>query len=576
MAIPTKAIRPQSRQQQQIEELCAAAARALSNEPQLHYRGERLYRGASPVPVHASHLRHSKEDGDFKAKRGNIDAISLRLQYSDSALHQQLCPEEPVARLLFEMLEQFRVETFVPDSMPGMATNIEHSFIRWTEQFYQSGLADTHLGILLYTVALISRSRLTARPVPTHSEDFIEATRAAIVPTLGTPLAGLRRTRDNQQDYAVHALSISRIISDMLQTEMELHPESSESDGSEKTLLAFSLLLDFDDGESEAIATAASGQSGTFTNIHCGYQVYTSQYDREVAAASLVRKALLVEYRKKLDQRIQHQGINIRLLARQLSAVLNQPQRDGWLFGEEEGYIDGRRLSQLISSPGERRLFCSEQYKPTANSIVSFLIDCSGSMREHIENVTLIVDILVKALGLAGISSEVLGFTTNAWNGGKAYADWLKKGRPASPGRLNEACHLVFKDADSNWRHTSKNIAALLKADLFREGIDGEAIEWACQRMCIRPEEKRILLVISDGCPMDTATNLTNDKFYLGNHLKEVVSRYEQTGEVDILGLGVGLDLSPYYRRNLAIELADSVDNALFADIIRLIASKRR
>ncbi len=409
-------------------EICAATARALSNEPQLHYRGDRLYRGTSPVNIYASHLRLPKEDSNFTAKRGNIDAISLRLQYSDSTLHQQLCPEEPIARLLFEQLEQFRVETFTPDSMPGMATNIEHAFMRWAEQFYQSGLANTRLGILLYTVALITRSRLTAKSVPAHHEDFIEATRAAIVPVIGTALTGLRRERNNQQDYAVHALCLAHTVSNMLQAEMEQSSDSTENDETDKVLHAFSLLLDFDDGESEAVAIASSGQSRTFTEIHQGYQVYTTQYDREIAAASLVRKALLVEYREKLDQRIRHQGVNIRHLARQLSTVLNIPQRDGWLYGEEEGYIDGRRLSQLISSPKERRLFCAEQYKPTANAIVSFLIDCSGSMREHIENVTIIVDILVKALGLANITSEVLGFTTNAWNGGKAYSDWQKQG----------------------------------------------------------------------------------------------------------------------------------------------------
>ncbi len=258
--------------------------------------------------------------------------------------------------------------------------------------------------------------------------------RAAIVPVIGTALTGLRRERNNQQDYAVHALCLAHTVSNMLQAEMEQSSDSTENDETDKVLHAFSLLLDFDDGESEAVAIASSGQSRTFTEIHQGYQVYTTQYDREIAAASLVRKALLVEYREKLDQRIRHQGVNIRHLARQLSTVLNIPQRDGWLYGEEEGYIDGRRLSQLISSPKERRLFCAEQYKPTANAIVSFLIDCSGSMREHIENVTIIVDILVKALGLANITSEVLGFTTNAWNGGKAYSDWQKQGASSLSG----------------------------------------------------------------------------------------------------------------------------------------------
>lgn len=170
------------------------------------------------------------------------------------------------------------------------------------------------------------------------------------------------------------------------------------------------------------------------------------------------------------------------------------------------------------------------------------------------------------------MSNEVLGYTTGAWNGGRAQRDWLRAGKPRHPGRLNEACHLIFKDADTSWRRARPSMGALLKADLFREGIDGEAVAWACQRLKQRHERRRLLLVISDGCPMDGATNLANDTYYLDNHLKDVVATETQQGSVAILGVGVGLDLSPFYPRSLALDLSSPPGYGLFRELLALLA----
>ncbi len=313
---------------------------------------------------------------------------------------------------------------------------------------------------------------------------------------------------------------------------------------------------------------------GRFMGKGQGYRVFTSAYDREVNAASLVRPEQLRELRQRLDKRIGSQGINIPRLARRLSALLAAPRRDGWLFGEEEGYIDGRRLTQLIASPAERRLFHQEQYRPHANCLVTILIDCSGSMKAHIDSIAMLVDVLGRALEQAEVNTEILGYTTGAWNGGKCKLEWIGRGRPVNPGRLNELCHLVYKSADSAWRRARPDIAALLKADLFREGIDGEAVEWACRRMIGRDEERRILIIVSDGCPMDTATNLANDKFYLDNHLKQVVASLELSREVEVYGLGVGLDLSPYYSHCLALDLSETLGNQVFEEILQLLAGR--
>ncbi|MBS0317811.1 MAG: cobalt chelatase, partial [Proteobacteria bacterium] len=289
-----------------------------------------------------------------------------------------------------------------------------------------------------------------------------------------------------------------------------------------------------------------------------------------------VRAALLAEYRERLDARIAAQGINLGRLARQLKALLATPQSDGWDGAQEDGRIDGRRIAQLIASPTERRLFRAERIEPVADCLVSFLIDCSGSMKGQIEPVAMLVDVFARALEIAGVPCEVLGFTTGAWNGGRAQRDWLRAGRPRHPGRLNEVCHMVFKAADTPWRRARRGIAALLKADLFREGIDGEAIDWAVSRMEGRGERRRILLSVSDGSPMDAATHLANDEHYLDHHLRQVVQRREAGSGVEILGVGIGLDLSPYYSRSQVLDLAGSSGNQLCRELIELIAGRRR
>ncbi|GAC1522488.1 MAG: cobaltochelatase subunit CobT [Collimonas sp.] len=565
-----------TRQQQKVEEICAGMIRALTGNADIQYRGRRLHQGQRPLPLHAPHLQLDPESDDFSSYRGTADSIALRLQYSDPAVHRRFCPSQPVERLIFELLEQLRAETLVPEHMPGMTRNLRHRFHAWSQAFHRSGLTDSASGILLYTVFQISWSRLTALPVLEHTEDLIEATRAAIAPLLGTDLAGLRRHCGDQAAYAVHARAIAGIVGAMIRDAEAAQDEAQENKDSEESKTAFKLLLNFDSADSDGLAAAPIGASKALQEAEQGYAIFSSQYDRQEDAAALVRKELLREYRERIDQRIAALGINSARLAQQLTRLLATPQRNGWSFGEEQGHIDGRRLAQLISSPSERRLFRLEQHKPHADCLVSFLVDCSGSMKTHAESVAILIDVLVRALEQAGVTSEVLGFTTGAWNGGRVQRDWIRARSPQNPGRLNELCHMVFKDANRSWRRARPDIAALLKADLYREGIDGEAVEWACKRMQGRPEKRRILLVISDGCPMDSATSLANDDFYLANHLKEVVARHEQSGAAEICALGMGLDLSTYYSRSLATDLPQSLNNQLFSDIAEMIGGQRR
>lgn len=568
-----------TRHQQRIDDLCAASIRALSGQAGLHFRGRRLYRGDKALPPFAPHLSPKPALDNFSSFRGAADAMALRLRCADPQLHAHLRPAEPMERMLFEMLEQFRVESLAPADMPGMAHNLRHSFEAWSMAFYNSGLTETAKGMLLYTVAQITRSRATAQPVVEATEDAIEATRMSIVRSLGHDLAGLRRQRFDQAAYAQHALSIARLVADMLAAyDLEDVAGSDDSDTEpDDKPLDFNLWMDFDgeDGD-EGFTTASSGTSRTLAESGGVYRVFSDAFDTETHADTLVRPAMLRENRERLDRLIERQGLSVARLARELNAVLATPVRDGWLRGQEEGHIDGRHLSQLITSPSERRLFRIEQHAPVCDSAVSFLIDCSGSMREHIECVAILVDVMTRALDQIGVVTEVLGFTTNAWNGGRAQKSWQRSGRPPHPGRLNEVAHLVFKDSDTPWHRARPAMGALLKSDLFREGVDGEAVAWAAQRLIQRHDGRRLLLVISDGSPTDGATALSNDAHYLDHHLCNVVAELQAKGEVEVYGIGVGLDLSPYYRHNRALDLSHSVTQAVLRDVVSLMATGRR
>ncbi|HEY8710542.1 MAG TPA: cobalt chelatase [Burkholderiaceae bacterium] len=566
-----------ARHQRNIEELCAATIRALSGERDLHFRGRRLHRGRRALPLFAPHLHPAIETADFGSFRGAADGLALRLANSDAALHRSLCPKDPVERMVFELLEQIRAESLVPAGMPGVRHNLRHCFEAWSLAFHHANLTDGARGILLYTVAQMCRARVTGESVVEATEDLLEATRAALGPMIGVALAGLRRDRADQAAYAPHALSIARTVAKMLHSAGdEAGDEARDDDDSdEDPWAAFSLLHDHGDDLDESVATAVSGRSLVLEGAEDGYRIFTTAYDRQVDAINLVRKELLKEYRERLDQRIAGLGVNVAHLARDLKALLAVPARDGWDGGQEEGHIDGRRLAQLISSPTERRLFRIEREEPLGDCLVSVLIDCSGSMKEHVEFIAVLIDVLVRALEQAGVASEVMGFTTGAWNGGRARRDWVRAGRPTHPGRLNEACHIVFKEADTSWRRARPSIAALLKADLFREGIDGEALDWAMRRINARTEERRLLIVVSDGSPTDSATNLANDAHYLDHHLKDVVARHEQAG-TEIYGVGVGLDLSPYYSRSHVLDLAGPVGMAVFREIFGMIGRSER
>ena len=574
-----------ARLQQQVEELSVAAIRALAGERDLHFRGRRLHRGTTRLPHFAPHLHPVLDRDDFASFRGAADGLALRLRHSDAALHAALLsalgPEAAAERLVFDLLEQFRCEALADAAHAGVVHNLRHRFEAWSGEFHRSGLTNTARGLLLYAVAQITRARVTAEPVVEATEGLIESTRFALAPAIGVALAGLRRERHDQAAYAVHALAIARTVGEMLRAGAQDYegpgrPAQRNAQPAHAPAFAFALLLDADAQLADGMVSADTGDSRVLAAAPDGYRVYTRAYDRELRAATLLRAPVLAAHRERLDARVAAQGANLPRLARALQALLAEPADDGWQGAQEEGRIDGRRLAQLVAVPSERRLFRSERVAPVCDAALTLLVDCSGSMKVHAESVAMLSELLLRAAEMVGVRTELLGFSTGAWHGGRAQRQWQRDGRPPYPGRLAETLHLVFKDAEQPWRHARRGVAAMLEPTLFREGVDGEAVAWACRRLRAQPVRHRLLLVVSDGCPMEGATQGANDEHYLGHHLRQVVAEQEAQGGVALFGVGVGLDLSPYYGRCQALDLAAPPGNAVFSDLLQLLAGRRR
>jgi cobaltochelatase CobT len=557
-----------------LRNLSAAMVRSLSGQPGVFFRGDRLVLGGEVMAFRAAHLMAGPDEPAQTPERGLSDAHAMRLLFSDLAIHAQARPAKAVSAWLMDAFEQFRVESLVPTGWPGSRANLQACFEAWSLSFFDSGLCETQRGLALYTIVQMVRSRLTGEPVVSATEDFIEGTRAKLSPILGGPIAHLRKLRNDQAAFAVAAAQLALQASEWLDDD-GLAETATKAQRVADEARQFMLLLQLDQAADDKPISLQGGRSAWLDAQAAQYQVYTREFDREVRGQDLAREAQLREWRAQLDHTIGGLGINVNRLARALLSQLAVPQAHGWQDAQELGRIDARRLGQLIASPQERHLFRNEPVVPRVRCVVSLLIDCSGSMRQHQMRMACIADLLARALDLAGIPSEILGFTTGAWNGGRALQRWRAAGESAGPGRLNEQTHIVFKDASTPWRRARLSIAALLKNEMYREGVDGEAVLWATQRSRALQAERRVLWVFSDGCPMDGATSAANDEHYLDHHLQQVVAQILGRGDIALGGVGLGQDLSFYYPRHYMLNLEERLHLHGFLPIIQLAGSAR-
>ena len=562
-------------------ELCAASIRSLAGQTSAFFRASQLIAGSSTVNTPALHRSLELQIGD---QRALADAFSLRLLHHDKELHFRLRPDDGVQLLVFEILEQLRIESLTTEpglsSLPGMRRNLQRRFIDWIAEVQATNLVENHAGILIFTLAVACWARLNSEEIPSEVDGLIEATRAGLGAEVGPVLQQLYKQKTQQQEYAQSSLLIATVIETMLLREAQGGDSSAqgvELEENVETVLrdlreSGMALLNVDDAGLAVLPFASLAEDGRLVGeAGLTYRVFTTEYDQEGPAIDLVRPEKLRKLRTELDDHVRNAGINVARYANELRTQLARPSLGGWSSGEEIGYLDSARLCALVSNPMDHQIFRRERWRLQSDCHVTVLLDCSGSMKQHSVRVAVLCDLLNRAFGQAGLSSEVLGFTTGSWNGGRVYKRWLALGRPKNPGRLNEQKLTVFKSAEQSWRRAKPGIAALLRTDLYREGVDGEALLWAHKRAVALPQTRKVIMVVSDGSPMDTSTALTNGEFYLDQHLQYVAQKIEASAETALCALGVGLDLSPYYRDSLAFDTACELSLSHLQDIAKLL-----
>jgi cobaltochelatase CobT len=305
------------------------------------------------------------------------------------------------------------------------------------------------------------------------------------------------------------------------------------------------------------------------------YHVYTKDYDEIVSAHDLATPSELEYLRSQLDERLSQFKTITAKLASKLQRLLLARQARSWIYDESDGMIDNKKLARLIIHPDYEFIYKREKDTEFRDTVVTLLIDNSGSMRGRpITIAALSADIISRTLERCGVKVEVLGFTTREWKGGLSYKQWMKDGKPKEPGRLNDLRHIVYKSADASYRKASKNFGLMLKDGILKENIDGEAIEWACDRLLKRPEERRILMMISDGAPVDDSTLSTNTSTYLDTHLRDVIAKVENSMPIELVAIGIGHDVTRYYKRAVTISDINKLGETMTEQLTELFSKK--
>ena len=306
-----------------------------------------------------------------------------------------------------------------------------------------------------------------------------------------------------------------------------------------------------------------------------GYQIFSTQFDETVGATDICDADELIRLRNFLDQQLESMHSVVARLANKLQRLLLAQQNRSWEFDLEEGMLDSARLPRVIIDPTHPLTYKQEKEMNFRDTIVTLLLDNSGSMRGRpIMVEAMCADILARTLERCGVKVEILGFTTRAWKGGQSREKWIAEGKPPNPGRLNDLRHIIYKSADEPWRRTRRNLGLMMREGLLKENIDGEALMWAYQRLVARPEQRRILMVISDGAPVDDSTLSVNTGNYLERHLRHVIADIEQKSSIELVAIGIGHDVTRYYRRAVTIVDAEQLGGAMTGQLIALFAEE--
>ena len=579
----------------------------FSNEPAA-VMGQRVR-----VPVPARDLNPVA----VAAARGGADAVALRLRHHDAAVHARRLPAGDVPRLVFEALEQVRCEALGGRDMPGVAANLAAGAVDRCQRLGLDKVRERDQAPLAEILRALAWEVLHGREIPEPARPAVELWRPWLMQKLGPDWHGLATRIANQDAYA---RGVRRMLVDLgfeIGGEPEPRSERDEEDENKRAEdenddgqsaaddsqgeESQSLTGMMAESEDKAASTAEDEENidGEGGEAACAdetqpagprrqagerpvdperelYRIYTAEFDQEVDAAELCDAEELARLRTLLDGQLANlHGVIARLANRLQRRLLAQQQR-AWDFDLEEGMLDAGRLARVVVNPMTPLSFKQERETEFRDTVVSLLIDNSGSMRGRpITIAALSADILARTLERCGVKVEILGFTTKAWKGGEARARWLAAAKPQHPGRLNDLRHIIYKGADAPWRRTRKNLGLMLREGILKENIDGEALLWAHTRLLGRPEQRRILMVISDGAPVDDSTLSVNPGNYLEKHLRQVIGDIERRSPVELVAIGIGHDVTSYYRRAVTINDVEQLGGAMVEKLAELFNEDR-
>jgi cobaltochelatase CobT len=525
--------------------------------------------------------------------RGEADSIALRLRHHDPKAHSRHMPRGQIARSVYEAVEQARVEAIGARRMAGVAANLTAALEERSRSRGYNRIKERDDAPIAEVVGMMVREQLTGIAPPASARDMVDLWRSVLEARAGEELSELTRHIDDQDAFAEIT---RRLISDLDLADDDASDESSEID-------SFDEDEDSEDADGESGEDGVEGESGAaeddvdaefvpgggdddpsrpgrpFRPQEDGrntpglpaYHPFTIEFDETIDAVELCDAQELARLRQHLDQQLANMTGVIARLANRLQRRLMAKQTRSWNFDLEEGMLDAARLSRVVVNPDTPLSYKQESDTEFRDTVVSLLIDNSGSMRGRpITVAAMSADILARTLERCGVKVEILGFTTRAWKGGQARERWLAEGKPGNPGRLNDLRHIIYKQADAPWRRARKNLALMLREGILKENIDGEAVLWAHNRLVARSEQRRILMVISDGAPVDDSTLSVNPGNYLERHLREVIHWIEAYSPVELLAIGIGHDVTRYYRRAVTITDAEQLGGTVMDQLASL------
>ena len=546
--------------------------------------------------------------------RGAADALALRIRYHDAQLHARRMPQNEVARAIFEGVEQARVEALGARRMSGVASNLAAMLDqRYRRQGYDR-LTERSDSTLAEAIRLLTREQLTGAPPPPAAQRLVDLWRPFLEGRIGRDIRDLDRLVEDQDSYGKVA---RKLIKDLDLGDAEASSESEDKEGEGE-----------DSGEAESQNESGEGSvSGAQSALESGipeskedsepagaeemsgelmpgagdedpgrpgrpgilprnsnaaddptaYRAFTTQFDETTNAEDLCDPEELTRLRSLLDQQLAHLQSVIARLANRLQRRLLAKQTRSWEFDLEEGMLDPARLSRVVVNPAYPLSYKREKETDFRDTVVSLLIDNSGSMRGRpITVAAMSADILARTLERCGVKVEILGFTTRAWKGGQSREQWIGAGKTANPGRLNDLRHIVYKSADAPWRRARRSLGLMLREGILKENIDGEALLWAHNRLIARNEQRRILMVISDGAPVDDSTLSVNPGNYLEKHLRQVIVEIERHSPVELTAIGIGHDVTRYYRRAVTIVDAEQLGGTMLERLAELFDEDAR